>query len=124
MGPAADEITKIEHELDILRSRYAIFQRWARITKWFFIGVATIISCVGVGYGIVYDSLVAAIVSVVVVVLGGAVYLTRGDRDYRWIDMISPGPGPLGTRTSEAAAIERMITEREARLVEIRTGQT
>ena len=29
MGPAADEIAKIEHELAILRERYAIFQRGA-----------------------------------------------------------------------------------------------
>jgi hypothetical protein len=132
MSPAADEIAKIEHELDILRSRYAIFQRWAKITKWFFIGLAVTISLAFVGYGVLHDALVAVIVSVIVVLIGGGFYLTRNDTEPRWIDMVSPPPGwprwhdgPWGRifnigPKSEAAAIETMIAEREARLAEIK----
>jgi hypothetical protein len=129
MSPAADEIAKIERELDILRWRYAIFQRWAKITKWLFIGVAVTISLALAGYGVLYDALVAVIVSVIVVVIGGGFYLTRNDTEPRWIDVVSPLPGwPWGRLfnigpKSEATAIETMIAEREARLAAIRSGQ-
>jgi predicted membrane chloride channel (bestrophin family) len=127
MSPAAAEIAKIEHELDILRSRYAIFQRWAKIMKWFFIGLAVTISLAFVGYGTLHDALVAVIVSVIIVVIVAGLYLTRNDTAYhRWIDVVSPAPGwPWGRifnigPKSEAAAIETMIAEREARLADIK----
>jgi hypothetical protein len=116
MSPAAAEIARIEHELDILRSRYANFERSARITKWLFIGLALIITSLWV-VCLVYDPLAAALVAGIAFVLGGAIYLTRGDPEYRWIDVVSLGR--LGARISEAEAIERMIVERETRLAEI-----
>ena len=118
MSPAADEIAKIEHELDILRSRYAIFQRWARIMKWFFISLAVAVTAAIVSYGIVRDPLVAIVMTVVAVVIAGGAYVTRGDRNRRWIDVASPGPD-YG-RQSEATAIETMIADREKRLAEIK----
>jgi uncharacterized membrane protein len=117
MDRAADETAKIEHELEILRSRYGIMVRWARIMKWYVIGLAVVLTSVGVGYGLVYDPLVAAIIAVVVTVLGVAFYLTR-DRNWRWIDCASPRAEYA--KISEAAAIETMIAEREARLADIR----
>jgi hypothetical protein len=117
MNRAADETAKIEHELDILRSRYAIFQRSARIMKWYIIALAVIAASAGVGYSLAYDPLVAAIIVVVVAVVGVAFYLTRGQAP-RLIDFTSPGPDYA--RISEAAAIETMIAEREARLADIR----
>jgi hypothetical protein len=86
MSPAAAEIAKIEHELDILRSRYAIFQRWAKIMKWFFIGLAVTISLAFVGYGTLHDALVAVIVSVIIVVIVAGLYLTRNDTAYHPLD--------------------------------------
>jgi hypothetical protein len=133
MSPAADEIARIEHELDILRSRYAIFERWAKIMKWFSISLAVVVTAAIVGYGIVRDPLVAAVMALVVVVIGGAIYLIRDSSAYRWIyltrassadrwiDSVSPSPGwRCGGPKSEAAAIETMIAEREARLADIR----
>ncbi len=38
---------KIEHELEILRTRYALMHKWGRITQWFFVittGVITVIA--------------------------------------------------------------------------------
>jgi hypothetical protein len=132
MSPAPDEVARIEHELDILRSRYAIFQRWARVTKWFFIVVAAIVPpiiAIFVSDGVVRDPLAAAVVAAIVLVIGGGLYLTR-NRNYRWIDVVSIPPGwPWGRvfnigPKSEAAAIETMIAEREARLVDVRKRQT
>jgi hypothetical protein len=119
MSPAPDEIARIEHELDILRSRYAIFQRWAKIAKWFFIGLAMTLLLALVGYGTVYDPLAAVIVSMIFLMIGGGLYLTGNvtGRD-RWIDIAAPGPA-YG-RQSEATAIETMIADREKRLAEIK----
>jgi len=33
----AEARAKIEHELEILRTRYALMQKWGRITQWFFV---------------------------------------------------------------------------------------
>ena len=33
MDQDADEVVKIEHELEILRSRYALMERWARVLR-------------------------------------------------------------------------------------------
>jgi hypothetical protein len=127
MSPAADEIARIEHELDILRSRYAIFRRWARITKWYFIALAVIVPSFVVTYAPFDDPLAVVIVAGIVIVIGAGLYLAR-DRDYRWIDAVSPPPGwprgngfgPWSGPKSEAEAIETMIAEREARLAEIK----
>jgi hypothetical protein len=119
MNRAADEIARIEHELQILRSRYANFERSAKITNWLFIGVAVMIAFLWV-VCVVYDPLAAALVAAIAFVFGGAIYLTHGDPEYRSIDVISLET--LGARISEAEAIERMIAEREARLAEIKKG--
>ena len=120
MGPAADEIAKIEHELDILRSRYVIFQRWARIMKWFSITLAVVVTAAIVSYGIVRDPLVAVVMTVVVVVIAGGAYLMPGSA-YRWIDLASPSPGwRCGGPKSEAVAVEAMIADREKRLAELK----
>ena len=124
-----DEIARIEHELDILRSRYAIFQRWARITKWYVIGLAVIVPSFVVTYAPFDDPLAVVIVAGIVVVIGAGLYLAR-DRNWRWIDAVSPPPGwphgngfgigPWSGPKSEAVAIETMIADREARLAEIK----
>jgi hypothetical protein len=125
MNRAADETAKIEHELEILRSRYAIFRRWARITKWYVIVVAVIVTCFAVAYAPFHDPLAVVVVAAMVILYVGGLYLAR-NRDYRWIDAVSPPPGwPHGNMfgigpKSEAAAIETMIADREARLADIR----
>jgi hypothetical protein len=128
MTDNAAEIAKIEHELEILRTRYATFERWAKVVKSFVIGIAAIVSVTTIGYGVIYDPLVAALVILVVAVIAGAFYLTGDYRAIRWIDVVSPPPGwpreigwfPHRGPASEAIAIESMIAIREARLAELR----
>jgi hypothetical protein len=121
MTPASDEIAKIEHELEILRSRYSIFERWAKITRWYVIGAAVIASSALVGYAFFHDPLVGAFAAVIVMIIGGLLCLAR-DNDIRWIDVVSWWPWGriynIGPK-SEAVAIETMIAEREARLIAV-----
>jgi hypothetical protein len=125
MNRDADESAKIEHELDILRSRYAIFQRWARITRWYFIALAVIVPTFLVAYAPFPDLVTSVFVAGSVILAGAGLYLAC-DRNWRWIDAVSPAPGwPHGNMwgvgpKSEAAAIETMIANREARLADIR----
>lgn len=124
MGPASDEIAKIERELDILRTRYATFGRWARIMQWFFLSLAVAIAASIVSYGIARDSLVAVGIAIAIVVIAGGAYLAYliSDTGIRWIDLAAPGIDYA--KRSEAAAIEVMIADREARLAKIRDEQT
>jgi hypothetical protein len=128
MTDNAAEIAKIEHELEILRTRYATFERWAKVAKWFVIGVAVIVSATIIGYGLIHDLLVAVLMIFVIVVIAAAFYLTGDYRNLRWIDGISHPPGwpreigwfPYRGPASEAIAIESMIAGREARLAELK----
>jgi hypothetical protein len=127
MNRAADETAKIEHELEILRSRYAIMVRWAMITKWYAIAAAVFATCLALTYAPFHDPLAVFMVAAIVMVFVAGLYLVR-DRNYRWIDAVSPPPGwphapgfgPWRGPRSEAMAIETMIAEREARLADIR----
>ncbi len=121
----AAEIAKIEHELEILRSRYAIFSYWAVVVKWFCIVAAVIIVALLVLMAVTRDPVMALLLTFVVVLFPLAFCLSL--KDLRWIDVISPGPpwgrGSLG-RQSEARIVEEMVAEREARLKQLRSSQT
>ena|SRR5688572_19134000 len=93
MSDNAAEIAKIEHELEILRTRYATFERWAKVAKWLLIGITVIVSATIIGYGLIYDLLVAALMIFVITVVAAAFYFTGDYRTLRWIDWISPPPG-------------------------------
>jgi hypothetical protein len=114
-----DERAKIEHELGILRARYALMQKWARITKWFVIA-----SCVVIAVIVIYavstgDALEIALTVLTVLIV--AMILPVFWR-VRWIDLISGLPAGLTAfgSISEARSIEIMIAEREQRLREWR----
>jgi hypothetical protein len=131
MSPAPDEVARIEHELDILRSRYAIFQRWARITKWYCIGIAVTVPAALIWYAmryvVAFDPFIAGFMIIATLLVCAGLYLAR-DRNWRWIDAVSPPPGwprapgfgPWKGPQSEAIAIEAMIAEREARLAALK----
>ena len=115
---ASDERLKIEHDLAILRSRYALMQKWAVITKWFFIGCCPVLAAIVVYALIAGDTVSAALTVFLVLILAMAVIALP---PIRWIDAISGSPhGFAGTlAVSEARAIESMIAEREQRLREL-----
>jgi hypothetical protein len=141
MTGAETEIQRIEHELQILRARYALFAKCARIMKVF---CAVVIPLTGVLIVVLIlrafpEDVTAALFFIGIYISTAAIItwlcLSRsppegGPRHWldarRMIDLISPqrplpwynwySTGPF----SEAQEIERMITVREQRLAEIR----
>ena len=146
MTGAETEIQRIEHELQILRARYALFEKCARIMKAF---CAVVIPLSAVLLVVLILRAFPEDVTIALFFIG---MLTSGCcHHYYWIrlswpppeggprhwldawrmiDYISPQPYPSGYffpwyrrntgPFSEAQEIERMITVREQRLAEIR----
>ena len=130
MTTNAAEIAKIEHELDILRSRYAIFAYWATVVKWVFMAAAVIVVALILILGVFRDPLLAGFMAFVIAAIVGTIYLGMRGK-LRWIDVVSPAPWPRGFGwggasifergpRSEAVVVEDMIADREARLAELR----
>jgi hypothetical protein len=116
MSPAADEIARIEHELDILRSRYAIFQRGAEWVRRTLIVAGLIVACL-ILWRLLHNDLLGTAM-IVVICTAGLLIIVSSWKD-RLIDVVSPirvRPSDL----SEAQEIEEMIALREKRLAELR----
>jgi hypothetical protein len=142
MTGAETEIQRIEHELQILRARYALFAKCARVMKVF---CAVVIPLTGVLLVVLIlrafpEDVTAALffIGMYIVVAAIITWLCLsmsppggGPRHWldasRMIDIVSPQPPVVGYRRtwpfSEAQAIERMITGREQRLAEIREAR-
>jgi hypothetical protein len=142
MTGAEMEIHRLEHELQILRARYALFAKCARIMKVF---CAVVIPLTGVLLVVLIlrafpEDVTAALFFIGIYTSTAAIIIwlclsrsppVGGPRHWldapRMIDLISPQrPFPGYRRTgpfSEAQAIERMITVREQRLAEIREAR-
>ena len=114
----SDERLRIEHDLAILRSRYALMQKWAIITKWFVIACCPVLAAIVVYALIAAEPLEAALVVFLVSILVTIMIVLR---HVRWIDAISGPPRGFSASPgiSEARAIESMIAEREQRLREL-----
>ncbi len=115
MSDTADRAT-IERELEILRTRYALMQKWARITEWFFViacGVAATVAIVAFVMGDPATGGVSLLASLC------TAFFALWFRGESWTDGISywPAWGRMWRTQSEAQAIETMIAERE-RLLE------
>jgi hypothetical protein len=118
MSPAPDEIARIEHELDILRSRYAIFQRGAEWARRTLIVAALIVACL-ILWRVLHNDLLGTAM-IVVICTAGLLIIIRSRKD-RLIDIVSPirvRPSSL----SEAQEIEEMIALREKRLAELKAS--
>jgi hypothetical protein len=112
----AEARAKIEHELEILRTRYALMQKWGRITQWFFVITTGVIALIAICAFVIGNVEVGGVCLLVLLAVAFCAVYQWGRR---WIDMISPPPRAWRTwptTTSEARAIEMMIAEREQRL--------
>jgi hypothetical protein len=114
MSPAADEIAKIEHELAILRERYAIFQRGANWVRHFLI-VAGIVAAGLILWRLILGDFFGAIL--IAILCGIMLVSSIGYRKWRLIDIVSEMRFPQHGG-SEAREIEEMIADREKRLAE------
>jgi hypothetical protein len=142
MTGAETEIQRIEHELQILRARYALFAKCARVMKVF---CAVVIPLTGVLLVVLIlrafpEDVIAAFFFIGMYIFVAAIitwlWLSMsppegGPRHWldppRMIDLVSPQRMVWEFRRtwpfSEAQAIERMITVREQQLAEIREAR-
>jgi hypothetical protein len=120
------EIAEIRRELDILRTRYALYAEWGRILKIFFTigvplmavgGAVTAIAIFGT------DALLAAFFVFMIAVMAAVIWLIMnlgvGGRAPGWIDLASPPARFTITSPSDARVIETQIAARERRLAEL-----
>jgi hypothetical protein len=138
------EIAQLRHELDILRSRLALYERWGRIVR-IFIMIWTPLFATVIIFGLVkvfqFDVLMGGFFVALAAVIGLAAWLIRGWGRPRpskgrswWTDIVAPPMGPrsfaagipaftfygLGRRRrNDAEIIEDQIAEREHRLKEL-----
>jgi hypothetical protein len=108
----AEARAKIEHEFEILRTRYALMQKWGRITRWFFVITTGVIALIAICAFVVGNVELGGVCLLVVLAVAFCALYQWGQP---WVDMISP-PRRTWQATSEAHAIEMMIAEREQRL--------
>ena len=116
MSNGNGEVAKIEHELAILRDRYALYQRGAEWVRRTLI-VASIVIAGLILWRIILGDFFGTILVVIICVstlLAGIRYRKR-----RLIDIVSEARFPHRGR-SEAREIEEMIALREKRLAEIK----
>jgi hypothetical protein len=141
MPPRMDrdaEIDQINRELDILRARYALYERMGRILKVYFAVITPLIAGAVLALAIKFilmDALSGAFLAGVLLVLGLMIFLRVRDSNLRWIDVASWIPRTtnpyfyrpstsnlgffLGRLPSDARIIEQQIVDRRQRLVEL-----
>lgn len=131
------EIAKIRSELDILRARYALYARWGRVLRIFFMIWLPLFAGVVLGLVIklfLYDTIFGAFAVGMMCIVAAILWLLR-DRNQplflpgRWINLASlpmrptslyPGvPSFYFSLRSDAEIIEQQIAEREQRMVEL-----
>jgi hypothetical protein len=120
MSDVNDEVAQIEHELEVLRSRYALMERSARITKFAFIVFLAIMAALAI-FAIAVGNAPAIFLSLFILVAAALQVLLSPNT--RWIDIVTPEPFAARTfarRTSEAEIVESQIAERELRLADIK----
>jgi hypothetical protein len=122
MVPRGGEAAQIEHELAILRSRYVLMQRSAKLTKMGFVVFLGIMAALAI-FAMALGNVLAAFVSLFILVIAALLILIFPNA--RWIDIVTPEPfaaRAFSHRTSEAEIVESQIAEREQRLAQI-TGK-
>lgn len=132
------EIARINDELDILRSRHALYRRWARILKVFFMiwtPFCAVLFLLAVVKLFSFD-LAIGIVSVgLAVIIAGLIWLwapypadRQPEHERGWVDLaslpirrttLSLLPSFYAGRSSDADMIEEQIAFREQRLKEL-----
>jgi hypothetical protein len=120
MSDVNDEVAQIEHELGVLRSRYALMERSARITKVAFIVFLVIMAALAI-FAIAEWNVPAIFMSLIILVAAALQVLLFPNT--RWIDIVTPEPFAARTfarRTSEAEIVESQIAKRELRLADIK----
>jgi hypothetical protein len=131
----AEEIAQIERELAILRTRYALYGRCARILRGFFLYLMPAVALACALRLFLFDALYAAFFVGMVFVFAALIVLSLKSSGIRWIDLASQYFGKWGLRDmnnpyffypdrhprprSDAQFLEMQIADREKRLSEL-----
>jgi hypothetical protein len=133
------EIAQINRELEILRTRYALYERMGRMLRVFFLALIPVVAIGALVLAIKFflvDPLYGLFFVGGVLLFSAAIYWLISGSDIRWIDLASqprrfanpytyttdyPGIGSFFycRRPSDAETIERQIADRERRLAEL-----
>jgi hypothetical protein len=136
------EIVQINRELEILRSRYAFYRRWARVLRVFFLiwtPLAAALFLLGVVKLFRFDLAMGLFFVGLAVIVSGLIWLwgpyppvrQQARRGSGWIDLASPPLQPIAPllsgmgsnfyfpQRSDADLIEEQIAVREQRLKEL-----
>ena len=123
--PRAEEIARIERELEILRSRYALMEYWGGVLRVFFKLLLPFLAIVAIVIAYFVMTLVDIVFGLftlgffaIIGFLGWRV-LSWNSYSIRWIDLASPQMAPMGffgpgrffssNPRSEAQVIEELI---------------
>jgi hypothetical protein len=128
------EILQIKHDLEILRARYASYQRLARIVKPIYITFGLILAVVVLAVAVkifAFNAIYGLFFVAVLLIFAPALVWAVGDTGIRWIDLAAPRVRGIydpdffkpdrarwPTR-SEAAVTEQQIADYERRLSEL-----
>jgi hypothetical protein len=119
---AMDEVAQLQHELAMLRERYAIIERNGRRVRVFCLLTPIPLAFVVV-YALWKDFLAAAFALAFIALVAILLRLLRTERTetFRWIDFGTPSPSisEFAPGPSEARKVEAAIAQREARVREI-----
>ena len=133
------EIAQINRELEILRDRYALYERMGRMLRVFFLAMIPVVAIGALVLAIKFflvDPLYGLFFVGGALIFSVAIYWLIAGSDIRWIDLASqpprfanpytyttdyPGFGSFFYRRqpSDAETIERQIADRERRLAEL-----
>jgi hypothetical protein len=119
MNDDRSEAAQIERELEILRSRYALMERSAKVAKIGFIAFLAIMAALAI-VGVAAGNVLVVFVTLAVLVF--ATLLVVAYPNARWIDIVTPerfAQRSFSHRTSEAEIVETQIADREQRLAQI-----
>jgi hypothetical protein len=131
----AQEISRIEQELEKLRERYALFHYWGGILKRLFAIALPLVAAAIVILGFIYrrqisdrffsdpafTGFIAGLFGLLMVLLWLAFWRRQPEKPFRWIDLASPRPEfSYPDAGSEAEMVEWQIATREKRLAELR----
>jgi hypothetical protein len=132
------EIIQINHDLDVLRARYATYERSARMLRIVFmvwLPLVAILILAAILKVFIVDALMGSFFAGMVGAVCLLLWLLCGldPRDIRWIDVASAQlspfsmnpliPFPYFRRGSDARMIKKQIDQREQRLRELGQSQ-
>jgi cytochrome b subunit of formate dehydrogenase len=115
---AADDIRKLEQDLENLERCYAVLSRGAEQVKVAFFVYLVALAVLAIGGFFLTKGLLLSAFSCIILITSLIVAHLAHARGMRWIDIV--GWSFFAVNRTEAQAVEDMITDRKARLASLK----